>query len=709
MQLMCDAVSVLGSRHGVLWNPAQKECQLIRFSPLSEMPKLQLRAGIIVSGEEYVFPLCQDGENFFFHDQRITPCTMTLMGIDPGTTTKTQLSVVTPFRPRDAAFSTTPVLALRLCVEKLPGLFRWLPKTSDPQDAEIFLELYGDDVQVTASGDDALDLQFSQLCEVAGATGDPATPKEDFRQYDRLVALNGTRQSTRLTKKVTLTEGAVSESLDIAWCNYNGPVLQVHGTRYPFHYAERFADLDAVVAWAREHLEDIFTNAAHVDGIVGQNNSGKNVNSLLAQTLHSWLACTWWVQRDGSDWFSVWEGNCNFHSTVDVEYTQTPFYLAVWPELLRSELDFWPEFSKDGTKTLGEPGAGTLFLSHDVGAFTYANGQQYPHEMEVEETANYLILAYCYYKRTGDETMLRKHQGIMKKYLAFLAACDSTGDLIPDMGVANTIDDASPAIQYGREQVYLAVKTLAAYAVGAEILKLLGNPTLAARYHDLAARLRPVIEERGWMGDHFATLLEKSGELTDPWTGKTFFCAEIPGWDAAHIYTENGIALLDMVGFDLGLDREKLVTDLRVATDRCLREYGCVHSAYNNTQIMHDESMKGLAGAALSPGWISMNMLRDIAAFYRGIDFRVLAERYWEWQVVTNTQEARLFFETFKGNMLSFYPRGIAIWGYFDALAGLVIDVPAGAMTTSTPFAQIKVPRLYDADWAQGTCTVITS
>jgi hypothetical protein len=92
-----------------------------------------------------------------------------------------------------------------------------------------------------------------------------------------------------------------------------------------------------------------------------------------------------------------------------------------------------------------------------------------------------------------------------------------------------------------------------------------------------------------------------------------------------------------------------------------------------------------MSGAAAAPGWISMNILRDIACAYRGIDTRDMASRYWEWQVTTNTQEPKLFFETFNGNNLAFYPRGVAIFGFYDALSGRVVDRVTGTMRTAAP------------------------
>lgn len=707
MQPICDAISVLGSRHGIYFDPVNKECGLIRYDHHEHHPRIQLKAGVRIGGEEFTLPLYREGGNFRFYDQRLSPCTMKLSGIHAKTNLKVSLEAVTPFRPRDAAFSTTPVFALRLSAEQLPGKFRWEGEGPVEDEIELFLELGSERLRLHEVEDDSLSLSVVLWSKLGNLRHDGIRltegDSEEVQMTDRIVTTNGEVVGKNgFSRKVKVKVGE-TKSLDLFWCSHKEPALEVQGERCPYKYTEQFGSLDDVVEWVRANPQALFENAAKVDGIIASNNLSQSINNLLAQTLHSFLINTWWVKRsDGRDWFSVWEGNCFFHSTVDVEFTQAPFYLALWPELLRIELDFWPEYSKDGTKILGERGKDTLFLSHDVGSGSKANEQRYHHEMPVEEVANYIILAYAYYKRTGDKSVLEKHADSIAKYLAFIKACDTTGSGIPDEGTANTIDDASPAVQFGKEQVYLAVKTLASYMTGAEILELCGKADEAKPYRDLCDPIREALHTKGWNGEHFVTILQKSGTLKNPWTGEDVHFEEIPGWDAPHIYTANAVAVLDMIGYDLGLDEEKLVLDLETATERCLREYGCVHTDFANEHILAIDAMQGLAGASSNPGWISMNMLRDIAAFYRGVDLRHLSDRYWNWQLTTNSQEPKIFFETFNGNNLSWYPRGVAIWGIFDAIAGLVIDGVEGAWRQSSEFPGSRVPRLFDADWKAG-------
>ena len=699
MQLLSDALAVLGSRHGLIFDPIGRSCRVIRFDTFKQAPSFELRAGLVIEGRECVFPFCGGGAGFDLVDQRTTPCTVSWIGLDARAALKVTLSVIVPFRPRDLDFSSIPVVRLSVSVEPLPGQFRWIKPVPPPEEMELFLEIgQGSIAPAPGLGVDEVDLCFESWLR---PDNDPNCLRrsEDRRpQRDALVAPGAARTPRGFRKKVGLRDAS---SLDVFWCAWTSPTLEIDGSARAFWHARQFEHLGAVVGWARVGGDELRRNATVVDGVVQAHDLGAAVDHLCAYTLHSWLANTWLVDTADGPWLSVWEGSCYFHSTVDVEFTQAPFYLAVWPELLRLQLNQWIARVCAGEKSLGDRGLGTCFMAHDLGRYAEVGAAVYPHLMEVEETANLILLAFVYWRRTGDQSVVAAHAGTLGQLVEYLRATDTDGSGVPTEGVANTIDDGSPAIQFGRRQVYLAVKTLAALQVAAAMLATTTAPARLKDWSDTAARILAAVETDGWRGDHYAVLLERSGRLMNPWTKEWTDYAEIPGWDAPHIYTANTLPVLDMVGFEVGLDRDRVRTDLTVSTSRCLREYGCAHTDFQVDTDPSGSAGNGLTGIASEPGWISMNITRDLAALRRGVDVRALALRYWEWQVLTNTQShgPQLFFETFGGNHLCFYPRGVAVWGIFEAIEGRVIDQVAGRNEAHPVGPGLRVPILFGRNW----------
>lgn len=659
---------------------------------------LEVEAGIKVEGRTCILPLSGKGEQFYFCDQEITPTSMSLSAIDPSTLLHLKLTVTIPFRPRDAEFSTMPVILFDLKLDRLTSGFRW-KQSLDKEviDGEFFLKIGGAGFR-NSGGGEILNLSYDL---------DAGNERGDKTCKDSLLALDGKWKNGGISKKFRLEKGMNADPISFAWCAYEKPVLKIYDTLCPFRYAKKFKSIGDIVKWAGKSAPAIRENSEKVDWIIGNHNLGTSIGNLMAQTLHSWLINTWWVLRpDGREWFSVWEGSCYFHSTVDVEYTQLPFYLSVWPELLELELDQWPEFGKDGKICLGERGKDTLFMSHDIGQFVFAGRQFYHHEMEVEESTNYILMAFTHWRRTGREKMIRKHKGFITRLMDFVLASDTTGNGIPDHGCANTIDDASPAVQYAPEQVYLGVKSMGAILAGKEILGHLGIKDLS-KYAKFANAARQTIEKKGWLKDHYAVALTRTSRtnIVDPWTGKDMG-KDIKGWDAHHIYTCNALPTLDMVGFDIGVDDSRIRLDIVNALEKTTMKYGSRHSDYV-PEVASALSIPGLVSRASYIGWISMNMLRDMAAAYRGVDCFAMADRYWDWQVTTNSQETGLFFETFYGNNLCFYPRGVVVFGFFEAAAGFKFDVVGSINETKPVRASLKVPLLYFADWKKGKVPLV--
>jgi hypothetical protein len=712
MQLMADAITVFGSRFGVAINPARRECYLIKANEIKSFP-FEIRAGVEFEGKKIFFPLCKNEKYFDFLDQDSTPTTIQLSGIDPESGLHVKLTLRSLFKPRDIFLSTIPVIYIEVEVKRLLTSFRWFPLRKDKIKGKIFIEISSDRFKFEEGKENELKFSYSHIIRRP-----PQTDKGLLAQTSKLVdeerkctnkisGIEGKLENTTFYQEFELLPGEEGKRIVLCWADYEKPILMLKNGLAEFKYTEYFKNLDEVSEWARKNYNIALDNSKKVDGIILSHNLGNSVSHLLIYTLHSWLFDTWYVRKpEGGDWYSVWEGSCYFHSTVDVEHTQTPFYLTVWPELLELELDEWPAYAKDGEKVIGERGKNTLYLSHDIGILANADRQYYPHDMEVEESANYIIMAYVHWRRTAKDTIIKKHADFIQKLMDFILACDTTGNGFVDRCCANTIDDASPAIQFGREQVYLAVKAMAAISCGVEILSYVMKDNVG-KYNDFVLRAISTLEKKGWKEDHYIVTLTKTADgLVDPWTGKEM-SGELEGWDSYHIYTENGMALLEMTGKRIGLKEERIRADILNAVKKTLLKYGCRHSSYIPHKTV--EAIEGLASGSNKVGWISMNMLRDIAGGYYGLDLFSLAGNYWDWQLTTNTQDIYLFFETFYGNNLNLYPRGLAIFGYMDGISGFVYDKVKNLKRFSPVRANIDVPLYLFADWEKGKVLKVKS
>ncbi len=711
MNLIADALTVFGSRFGIGANPAKKECYLIKANDMKSFP-FEIEAGVEIAGRKVVLPLTKEGENFYFHDQKITPTTMRYSGIDPDSGLHFKLTFRIPFRPRDVYFSTIPVIYIEAEVEKLSNTFRWMPVKIKDADFKIFLKLKSNEFSFNfEKKSKEVELTYKHFIRrppetKEGLLAQETTPiLEERITKNKIAIIEGEFENGEFYENCGSTKER--KKIILCWADYEAPVLLVKDKLREFKYTEYFKNVDEVLKWGNNNYHKVVENSNKVDDIFLSHNLGTSVSNLLSMTLHSWLFDTWYVRLDDKDWYSVWEGSCFFHSTVDVEYTQSPFYLSVWPELLELELDEWTDFGKPGESVIGDRGKGTIFLSHDMGVLANADRQYYPHEMEVEENANYILMAYAHWRRTGKDNIIRKHKDFIKKLMDFIIACDTTGNGIVDLCCANTIDDASPAIQFGKEQIYLGVKAMAAIKAGIEILKYNGLKDTDT-YKKFVSSSISTIEKEGWLNDHYIVSLTKTKDgLIDPWT-KEKLSGELEGWDAYHIYTENGLALLEMVGFKVGLNPDRIRKDLINATKKTITKYGCRHSSYVSKEEKHDVKV-GLASSSNKVGWISMNMLRDIVACYYGIDLINLSENYWDWQLTTNSQDIYLFFETFYGNNLNLYPRGLAIFGYMEAIANFVYDKVKGRKTYKPLKKNLIVPLYFFADWEKGEVLKIQS
>jgi hypothetical protein len=327
------------------------------------------------------------------------------------------------------------------------------------------------------------------------------------------------------------------------------------------------------------------------------------------------------------------------------------------------------------------------YLAHDMGGELEVGQQAYHHPMPVEENANFLLMLHCVWRWTGKHELIERHSGLAKRLTAYFERSDTTGNGFPNLGTANTIDDASPAVQYSQEQTYLAVKTLCACHAAAQIADALGETDWANQCRKLVERIRKTLDEQAWLGDHYAVCLERSADgLVDAWTGKPL-SGELVGWDAYSIYTANGLLYLLLSGNEPDLNYQRICTDIVNAYWQSLTEYGCTHTSADKSNV-----------------WVSQNLWRDFVAAYLGIQLPDNSPRYFALQAFMNTSGlTKGFIDTYLTNNLCFYPRGITSIGYLFALCGLQIDnVRNIVRLREKALYPCRVPLLPLADWERG-------
>lgn len=706
MQVIETMLGSFGSRLTLHFLPRLHQ---VRLSPLGKYydRSWDLRLGLQVSGDSgkqeadkvYLLPFCElanSAEEYFKEvEQQLTANSLTFKVRQRKVGLEAIFRFTSPFYPKNEKLSTAPFFYLDFELISWPHDNRGVELVAALQTQEVELQPFE---QANCRGA-IFNQQYSVIPEHWGGTDINNVFSSTiftaplffgltrFNQYDQedLVTLKKDSLETRLQ----LSPHAPHKAQFILATYMSEKVLEVRGADYRFKYTNFFKNLAEVVGYALHEESFIRQRSALFDSLFLDNSLGKASSDFMAFAFQSYVSNTWWAisqTNSPQDWFSVWEGNCVFHATVDVEYNLAWVYLTLWPELLEKTLTQWRNYIQ--SSAIGD------FMSHDVGVLLGANLQQYPHQMEVEENANIILLTYALWRYSGRETVLQDNIEVVKRLVNYILKSDTTGNGIPNQGVANTIDDASPAVQFGREQTYLAVKTLGACWAAALMLEQTPGwsaKELAATCQARAELINQTLNSEGWLGDHYAVTLDRrTTGLVQPWTGELLPPGELLGWNAYSLYTSNGLLYLLATDPDANYmppaNYGRLKQDLQNSLSHSLIEYGCTHSSYDQSNL-----------------WVSQNLWRDIVAGQLNIDLGHLLERYWAFEQMENSQgRGGCFVDTYGSNFLHYYPRGITAIGLWYGLSGMKLDKIAQKLSFSPARVPLRVPLPTFADWENG-------
>ncbi|KAI1464883.1 uncharacterized protein F4812DRAFT_440820 [Daldinia caldariorum] len=159
-------------------------------------------------------------------------------------------------------------------------------------------------------------------------------------------------------------------------------------------------------------------------------------------------------------------GNIN---TVDVLYPTSPFFLYANPTLLKYIFQPLCELQEGGLYP-------NTYSTHDIGThFPLATGhvEGTDEYMPVENSGNFILMAYAYYKFTGDSNWLVTHYELLAQFAQYLIEYS----LVPAAQLST--DDFSGELA---NQTNLAIKGIVGLQAMSSISRVVGNANDAAKF-----------------------------------------------------------------------------------------------------------------------------------------------------------------------------------------------------------------------------------
>ena len=303
--------------------------------------------------------------------------------------------------------------------------------------------------------------------------------------------------------------------LPLALGFYEGGVV-TSGLDCGYFYTRYFSSLEEVLAFGLERHGDYIALAEKRDAELAASKLSPDQQWLLAQATHSYYGSSQLLDYAGEPLWNVNEGEYRMINTFDLTVDHLFFELEWHPWAIRNTLDlFVSRYSyRDAVHSPeGARGAGGLSFTHDMGVanqFSPAGKSSYEctglhgcfSYMTMEQLVNWILCAVCYAEKADDYAWL---EGRRETLLACAESLENRDN--PDARARNgilkwdsdrcgegseitTYDSLDASLGQARNNLYLAVKTLAAWLLLERAFGRLGWPgesNRAARHADKLA------------------------------------------------------------------------------------------------------------------------------------------------------------------------------------------------------------------------------
>ena len=242
---------------------------------------------------------------------------------------------------------------------------------------------------------------------------------------------------------------------------------------------------------------------------------------MVGQSIRSYLGSTQALELPGGKPFWVVnEGEYRMMNTFDLTVDQLYIELALNPWTIRNVLDmFVSRYSYDdearfpgseetypaGIAFCHDMGVGNVFSPEGYSCYEQAGLNGVFSYMSFEELINWALCSAVYYNHTGDYIWIQRHQKTFVKVLKSMANRDNPDPVLRNgvMGLDSarckngkeitTYDSLDASLGQARNNLYLAVKTWAAYALLQPILATLGQMDAASMAESQAKKCAETI------------------------------------------------------------------------------------------------------------------------------------------------------------------------------------------------------------------------
>lgn len=675
MNLMNYNLSTLGGRFNLTLNPSKKCIQHGALGMFMDICS-ELVCGVETEYDKSFFTFCGLNNNFVAVYMETTANSIIYTAVNKIVGYDLEMTLTSPFMPEDKQMNCAPFFYIDVCVKKNTGRHKLVGVRNELTDGILVFGVRGDKINITENKGDS-DISYIIDADSRLIIGDferklkveICSDDIEQRYFNCCEKIHSDQHDCDETGFYRIP---FKDNLHVQfiWAAYEEKdFITYKGESHSFLYKKYFKDIDEIVDYAEKNRNKIMEKSSFFDSLVKTSSLSQCWKDFIGFTFQSYKMNTIWSYKlNGDELFSVWEGNCMYNLTVDVEYNAGLFYFMLFPDVVPGMLRMWADTER-----------GRGFISHDVGnGYCLESLQKYAHDMPIEENCNFILMLYAGYTINENLCSIVEHKDVLKRLVRYILDSDTIGDGIPNIGVFNTIDDGMNEVQKAEKQTYLAIKSACALNASILMLKNIEDDGLICEAEERVKLIMNTVNEQLWHEDHYGLCLDDS--FINSKTGiKETLCYK----NDYSIYASNGLLYLLLSGQNLDfIDLNRIKIDIYRAYIECNTQYGCTHSKHSNSI------------------WFSQNMWRDFIAAYLDIDILDEVDKYWEFQKVMNTGGFDdLYIDTWGKNALWYYPRGVVSFGVFLAMIRFKINVFEKEVKISPIRKNVRIPLIMFADW----------